>query len=218
MFVLHGETISPQTRKVILALNYKGLEFELSPTSPFDAQERLLHRPPVDKIATLEHDGCNICSSAVIAHYLDDMQPNPMLYPGNAKQRASTRWLEAFSDSHLSELLVDCLFYQHVVRAKLLDKPIEEEKVELCLRHQLPLALNYLSKHLPNSASRVLTMADISLWSVFRSGTMAGLQLSESYPALQAYLDTLSQHPVIADYSIKEDHQLSGFYCDPFVL
>lgn len=103
--ILHGTSISPSVRKIMLALNYKGLRYELQPLNPYIEKELAHKRHPMGKVPVLEHDKLTIIDSTVIAHYLDDVYPIPPLYPGNAHQRAQIRWLESYAATRVSALI-----------------------------------------------------------------------------------------------------------------
>lgn len=216
--ILHGSSISPFVRKIMLALAYKGLPYELQPLNPYLEKELALKRHPLGKVPVLEHDGNAVIDSTVIAHYLDDICPVPPLYPGSAEARAKIRWLEEYADTRLTSLIGGVLFYQKIMRGKMLNKEIDEEAIAQCLTHHLPQALRYLEEQLPESGyvTPQLSMAEISLWSVCRSGWMAGLRLNH-YPRLQAYLATIEQEPWVANLISEEDHELSSFYCEPMI-
>lgn len=203
----------------MLALAYKGINYELQPLNPYVEKEQAQKRHPMGKVPVLEHDGHSIIDSTVIAHYLDDLYPVPPLYPGNAAERAQIRWLEEYADTRLTSLVGGILFYQTILRGKMLNKDVDHEAVELCLEHHLPLALTYLEEQLPNEGyiSDHFSMAEISLWSVLRSGWMAGVRLTH-YPKLNAYLSSIEQEPWIANLMNKEDHELASFYCKPVIL
>ncbi|GAB6263128.1 MULTISPECIES: glutathione S-transferase family protein [unclassified Photobacterium] len=215
--ILHGASISPFVRKIMLALSYKGLSYELQPLNPYLEKELAHKRHPMGKVPVLEHDSLTIIDSTVIAHYLDDLYPVPPLYPGDAGERAKVRWLEEYADTRLSALLAGVLFYQRILRGQILKKEIDQEAIDDCLQYHLPPVLRYLEEQIPDTGyiSIHFSMAEISLWSIFRSGWMAGLRLNHHYPKLEAYLAGIEQEPWIANLITEEDHELSGFYCAP---
>ncbi|MGR5061695.1 glutathione S-transferase family protein [Photobacterium sp. DNB22_13_2] len=217
--ILHGSSISPFVRKIMLALAYKGITYELQPLNPYVEKELAQKRHPLGKVPVLEIEQHSIMDSTVIAHYLDDQYPVPPLYPGDAITRAKIRWLEEYADTRLTSLIGGVLFYQKILRGKMLDKDVDEEAVEQCLEIHLPRAIQYLEEQLPEQdyIGNHLSMAEISLWSVLRSGWMAGLRFSH-YPRLEGYLSRIEQEPWVANLVGEEDHELSGFYCPPVVL
>ncbi len=218
--VLHGASISPFVRKIMLALSYKGIAYDLQPLNPYLEKELAQKRHPMGKVPVLEHEGSNIMDSTVIAHYLDDIFPiPPPLYPGSAASRAQVRWLEEYADTRLTSLIGGVLFYQKIMRGKMLEKEVDQLAIKQCLEHHLPQVLSYVEEQLPEQGyvAEHFSMAEISLWSVFRSGWMAGLRLTH-YPKLQAYLTNIEQEPWIANLISEEDHELSSFYCEPMIF
>ncbi|MDO6707103.1 glutathione S-transferase family protein [Photobacterium sp. 1_MG-2023] len=220
MMILHGASISPFVRKIMLALSYKGLSYELQPLNPYLEKELAHKRHPMGKVPVLEHEGQTVIDSTVIAHYLDDLYPVPPLYPGDAGERARIRWLEEYVDTRLSALLAGVLFYQRILRGQILEKEVDQEAIEDCLHHHLPPVLRYLEEQIPDEGfiSTHFSMAEISLWSIFRSGWMAGLRLQPHFPKLDAYLASVGQEPWIANFMTEEDHELSVYYCPPVVV
>ncbi|MGF1691872.1 glutathione S-transferase family protein [Photobacterium kagoshimensis] len=218
--ILHGASISPFVRKIMLALAYKGISYQLEPLNPFLEKELAHKRHPMGKVPVLEHDGQSIMDSTVIAHYLDDLYPVPPLYSGDAKVRAKIRWLEEYADTRLTSLVSGVLFYQKIMRGKMLNKDIDEDAIEQCIQHHLPLALQYLEEQMPTEGfiGEHFSMAEISVWSILRNGWMAGLRLESGYPKLHAYLMAIEQEPIVANMMSEEDHELRGFYCAPIKM
>ncbi len=101
----------------------------------------------------------------------------------------------------------------------MLEKEVDQLAIKQCLEHHLPQVLSYVEEQLPEQGyvAEHFSMAEISLWSVFRSGWMAGLRLTH-YPKLQAYLTNIEQEPWIANLISEEDHELSSFYCEPMIF
>lgn len=204
----------------MLALNYKGLRYELQPLNPYLEKELAHKRHPMGKVPVLEHNDTTVIDSTVIAHYLDDCFPVPPLYPGDATQRAKIRWFECYAGTRVSSLIGGVIFYQKILREKMQNKPSDKEAITQCLQHHLPDVLSYLDEQLPASGylTEHLSMAEISLWSIFRSGWMAGLRLQAHYPNLHSYLQRIEQEPWIANVMAEEDHQLQSFYCEPMIF
>ncbi|OAN13608.1 glutathione S-transferase [Photobacterium jeanii] len=215
--ILHGASISPFVRKIMLALAYKGISYQLEPLNPFLEKELAHKRHPMGKVPVLEHEGQSIIDSTVIAHYLDDLYPVPPLYSGDAKVRAKIRWLEEYVDTRLTSLVSGVLFYQKIMRGKMLNKDVDHEAVEQCMQHHLPQALQYLEEQMPKEGfiGEHFSMAEISVWSILRNGWMAGLRLEQEYPKLHNYLMLIEHEPIVANMVSEEDHELSSFYCSP---
>ena len=218
--ILHGASISPFVRKIMLALTYKGMTYDLQPLNPYLEKELAQKRHPMGKVPVLEHNGHSIMDSTVIAHYLDDICPVPPLYPGTAEHRARIRWLEEYADTRLTSLVSGVLFYQKIMRGKMLNKDVDHDAIDQCMHHHLPQVLQYLEEQIPEQGyiTDHFSMAEISLWSILRNGWMAGLRLAPHYPKLHAYITAIEQEPWIANLISEEDHELSSFYCEPMIF
>ncbi|OOE89669.1 glutathione S-transferase family protein [Salinivibrio sharmensis] len=217
MRVLHGDSLSPHTRKIALALRLKYLDYQLAPTSPFEAHERVIHHPPMQTVVALSDEAQTIYQDTVITAYLDDAYPDPLLYPGNAAYRAELRWIEWFCRYQLDPLITDTLFYQRVVRGHILDKDVDHQAVNHALQ-TLPAYCHYLGDRVEALPTQTITIASISIWSLFRCAKMAGLVLDDRFSALNQYLDALEQHPMLNSYAQEENHQLTPFFASPISL
>ncbi|WBA17249.1 glutathione S-transferase family protein [Salinivibrio kushneri] len=217
MRVLHGDSLSPHTRKIALALRLKHLDYQLAPTSPFEAHERIIHHPPMQTVVALAEASHTIYQDTVITAYLDDAYPDPLLYPGNPTHRAQIRWVEWFCRYQLDPLITDTLFYQRVVRGHILDKTVDHQAVNQALQ-TLPACCQYLGEQVKAMPTQTVTMAGISVWSLFRCAKMAGLVLDDRFAALNDYLSALDQHPLFDAYAQEENHQLTPFFASPISL
>lgn len=85
---------STNVERVSLALGHKGLDVEWEDVDPADRSpvERLSGQPLVP---VLVHDERVIADSTVILHYLEELQPNPPLFP---RDESRTAELEVFLD------------------------------------------------------------------------------------------------------------------------
>lgn len=215
--ILQGSTFSPFVRMAQLALRYKGLNYQLQPLNPLQSADIMGHRHPIGKVPILIDQRHEIVSGRVITHYLDDAYPVPPLYPGNALIRAHIRWLEDVAYSRLASLMTGILFYQNVYQAKIQQKTVDFDAITHCLQYTLPKALDEFASQLPPNGfvCEHLSMAEISLWSVYRGGWMAGLRLDHR-PQWHHYLHAIEQHPLIQTLMDEENHELNAFYAEPF--
>ncbi len=215
--ILHGTPLSPFVRMVQLALRYKGLHYELQPLNPTLSSEITGQRHPLGKVPMLEDAHYEIIGGRVITHYLDDAYPVPPLYPGSAIERAHIRWLEEYAYSRLASLLGGVLFYQRIYRHNIQQKPLDQSAIDQCLQHTLPQALDHLEAQLPTKGyvTQHMSMAELSLWSVYRCGWIAGLRLNHR-PKWHHYLSQIEEMPLIQSLIDDENRELSEFYAAPF--
>ncbi|KAJ1423567.1 Thioredoxin-like superfamily [Sesbania bispinosa] len=97
---LLGGWFSPFPVKVHIALNIKGLEYELVEETLNPKSDLLLQSNPVyKKIPVLIHGDKPICESANIVEYIDEVWTNaPSILPTNAYDRALARFWAAYID------------------------------------------------------------------------------------------------------------------------
>ena len=89
-----GSYVSPYVRKVLAAMNLKGLSFEVDPITPFYGNDEFERLSPLRRIPVLIDGDFSISDSTVICDYLDEAYAGHPLYPADPKQRARARWLE----------------------------------------------------------------------------------------------------------------------------
>lgn len=103
---------SPYAWKVWLALEHKGIPYELKMLS-FDKGDtktpEFLAINPRAKVPAIVEDGVAVSESSVIVEYLEDRYPWKPLLPKDASGRATARRIAAEADNYLSET-VEALF------------------------------------------------------------------------------------------------------------
>ena len=104
MIVLHGNSVSPFVRKVLVALAIKGIDFEQVQQMPYSGDAEYLKISPLGKIPALQDGDLNLCDSTVICEYLEDSYPDNPIYPTDPKQKAKARWVEELAGSRVTEL------------------------------------------------------------------------------------------------------------------
>jgi len=97
---------SPYAWKVWLALEHKGIPYELKMLS-FDKGDtktaEFLAVNPRAKVPAILEDGVAVSESSVIVEYLEDRYPWKPLLPKDASGRATARRIAAESDNYLAE-------------------------------------------------------------------------------------------------------------------
>ncbi|CAJ1931643.1 unnamed protein product [Sphenostylis stenocarpa] len=97
---LLGGWFSPFALRVQIALNLKGVEYEVIEETLNPKSDLLLKSNPVHKkIPVLLHADKAICESAIIVEYIDEVWSNaPSILPQNAYDRANARFWVAYTD------------------------------------------------------------------------------------------------------------------------
>ncbi len=87
---------SSTSYRVRIALNIKNIEYKYSPVhllnnggEQFSANYKALN--PMSEVPTLEHEGLVIGQSVAIIEYLEEVFPNPSLFPKDPQKRAKIR-------------------------------------------------------------------------------------------------------------------------------
>src|SRR5436189_2813024 len=106
-----GSYVSPYVRKVLAAMNLKGLAYEVDPITPFYGNDEFERLSPLRRIPVLIDGDVVLCDSSVICAYLEEAYPLPPLLPADPRDRARARWLEEYADTRLGDLFIWGLFY-----------------------------------------------------------------------------------------------------------
>ena len=90
MIRLYAIPFSTNVERVALALAFKGIDAEVV---MFDAADRgpVRELSGQDLVPVIEHDGRVIADSPVILEYLEELQPDPPLYPSDPARAAEMR-------------------------------------------------------------------------------------------------------------------------------
>lgn len=99
MLKLISATPSPYARKVRIALQEKGLPFELLTEVPWDKTTSTPKYNPLEKLPVLLlEDGSSVYESSFILHYLEVKYPDTPLLPPNIDDALTARKLEVLCD------------------------------------------------------------------------------------------------------------------------
>lgn len=91
---------SPFAGKVRAAFAEKGVAVELVEIDPVRRPPRLRELSPVNRVPVLELDGVVVRESSVICEWLEDVQPDPALWPADPDLRAWARGWAKWLDDH----------------------------------------------------------------------------------------------------------------------
>ncbi len=111
MRILYHLWMSPQCRKVRVALLEKRLEFELRAENVLERRDAFLALNPAGDIPVLvEADGTALSGSAAICEFLDEVHPEPPLIGhqplGRAEVRRLVHWFDGKFNTEVTENLV----------------------------------------------------------------------------------------------------------------
>lgn len=201
MLKIYGVPISVHTRKVIVAAIAKQLKFEIEPVIPFNPPAGWDKLSPTGKIPVVALDGFELADSSVICAYLEQTHPEPALYPRDAKALARALWLEEYCDGTLFREVVHGLFFQNVIRPKILGQESDQAAIDAILGQAVPKVFGYLESQMTGSflVGDSLGIADITLVSNLVNYTYLGYRIDAArYPKLDRSFRRLCRQPAIA--------------------
>ncbi|NYT40363.1 glutathione S-transferase family protein [Sphingomonas sp. R-74633] len=196
-----GNHVSPYARKVFVALDHKGVEYELDPIVPFFGTDAFTEVSPLRRIPVLIDGDLVLNDSTVIAEYVDERWPEPPLMPKGAADRAKARWMEEFADSRLGDLIIWRLFYQKTIVPYVWKREIDHALIEQVTTQDLPEALDWIEARAPADGflfDHVCT-ADFSYACFFRNASLAGFEIDAGrWPRTAAWIARTQAVPAFA--------------------
>jgi glutathione S-transferase len=213
MIWIIGSFVSPYVRKVLAALNLKGLAYRVDPITPFFGNAEFERLSPLRRIPVLIDGDFHASDSSVICAYLDEAYEGHALFPSDPKARARARWLEEFADSRLGDVFIWSFFYQKIVRPIVWGERPDEERIKKALEEDIPGALDYLEEELPVEGFLFsdISIADISIASFFRNGSYAGFETDRiRWPRTSSFVERTLAQPCFESLLKFEDVQRSS--------
>jgi glutathione S-transferase len=182
MPTLYDAARCPYCARVRIVLAEKGIEVDTVEIDLSDRPEWLYEKNPSGKVPVWEEDGWALPESAVISEYLEEVHPDPPLWPADAAQRAAARLLVFRFDDFSKP-------YYALRRGE----PGAGERFEGELRY-----LDAFLERLPYLTGVSFGLADTAYlpW-VLRARDVLDIAL-EPWPALVAWVDRVSERPSVA--------------------
>ena len=187
-----GSYLSPYVRKVLVALDMKGLAYEIDPIIPFLGDERFAALSPLRRIPVLIDDAVTLSDSSVICQYLEDRHPLPALYPADIADRARARWLEEYADTRMGEVFIWQMFNQVAINPYVWGRKTDEAALAKTLAEEVPQVLDYLETQLPQQGFVFgnVSIADISIAAFFRNAAFARFRTDAGrWPVTAAFVE-----------------------------
>jgi glutathione S-transferase len=211
--LLYGLSLSPFVRKTNAFILEKGLNVEVRPAPPGDADPAFRAASPLGKIPGFKDGDFTISDSTAIITYLDVKHPEPNLIPTSAESRARTIWFEEFADTVLNAC-VGKVFMNRVVMPKLMGQPGDQAVADACEADELPRYFTYLEGVVPASGFLVedrVTLADLAVASPFVNFAHANVAIeTATYPKLTRYLAGIHARASFAGMIAAEKAMLGG--------
>lgn len=211
---LHGVSLSPWVRRLMVLMAEKHIEYELVRTVPAgNPTAEFLKLNPLGRIPVLElNDGRVLPDSLAACTYLDAAFPGPTFLPATAWDRASCLWLCEFVASAIFSKFEGTIFVQRVVKPGF-EKVEPNETLIAEVKDLIPPAYDYLESQLIDTeflSSGVITLADVTAGSVLLNMRHAGEEVDPArWPKLAAYLGRIHERRSFAGL-IKMDLEMIG--------
>jgi glutathione S-transferase len=194
-FTLYSGPLSMFGAKAQIAALEKGLDFDLVMVA-YDSQQgyapkhpEVLRINPKRQVPVLVHGDLEIFDSTQIFEYLEDLQPDPPLWPREPQARARARLLEHKSDE---------VYFPHVIKLMGLQKNLQDEAAVTAIE----AATRYYSEMERQLADRdwlagTYSFADIAFYVAALFGERQGAPVTASTPRLLAWRDRMTQRPAV---------------------
>jgi glutathione S-transferase len=196
MLKLCGFAVSNYYNKVKLALLEKGIPFEEELAYP-SQKEEFRKDSPMGKVPFLRTDRGVLTESQVLTEYLEDMHPEPALYPKDAFERARCRELIEHLELHI-ELPARRLYIEAFFNGAVSDETKKE--VEKLLEKGIR-SLAHLAGFDPFIGGKAFTHADCAAFVHLPLLSQATKKiygrdfLEEFLPDAKSYLKMIGERP-----------------------
>ena len=211
--IVHGSSISPFVRKVLVFAAEKNLACENKPTGLGPKSDEFMAMSPFGKIPAFEDGDYSLCDSSAIVHYLDAAYPAHPLIPAAAKDRGRAVWFDEYADTIMFAAFAP-VFWNRALAPRL-KMPVDEAAAAKAEAEAVPPVLTYLESVAPEAGSFLigdsLSLADIAVCCPLVNGTYAGLTVDAAkYPRAAAYTSAILARPSFAAL-IAADKAMMGF-------
>jgi glutathione S-transferase len=207
--VVWGTKVSPYVRKVMVAMEAKGISYTLKEILPSKLLKQLNQEVPLEfaqasplgKIPAYQEGNFTLADSSVIIEYLEKAHPEHPLLPKQPKEFAKALWLEKYADTFMSDIIHNKIFVESVVKPNVLKVESDQKKIHEAIENELPLIFNYLEKTLLNNHTKFLvgntmTIADIAVVVHFVSLKMSEVEVNkQKWPRLAEYVERVLDQP-----------------------
>lgn len=205
--IVHGSSLSPFVRKVMVVAAEKGLALDNVQVPPGPKSPEFLAISPFGKIPAFEDGDYHLCDSSAIVHYLDAKYSDHPLIPAEAQARGRSIWFDEYADTIMFAAAAP-IFFNRVVM-KLMGKEGDLAAADKAEAEALPPALDYLEGAIPASGFLVedrFTLADAAVASPFVNFIHAGVMIDAArYPKVAAYAAAMLARPSFAAVIAKEN-------------
>ncbi len=210
--IVHGSSLSPFVRKVLLYAHEKELAVEnrfvlLGAKSP-----EFLMMSPCGKIPAFEDGEYKLSDSSAIIAYLEALHPDPPLIPAEPRARGRVAWFDEFADTIMFQHFVP-IFFNRVV-APLTGSEGDEAAAAKAEAELVPRTMAYLEGQLEGADYLVgdgFTLADLAVAGPFINLRLAGVTPDAvRYPRTCAYLTRIHARPSFVEAIARDEAFLAS--------
>lgn len=190
--ILYGAFVSPYVRKTILALRFKGIEFESKFVRPHSDEADFKAASPLGKIPAWKDEQVTTSDSTVIIHHIENNYDGPKLLPQNPQQRADAIWYEEYADTTMMPIFGPKLFAEVMLAKVLFQREPIQEDIDLAVNVEIPKMFTFLESQLQSDflAGESLSVADIAIGALLLGYRHCHQTIDAgAYPKLSAYCD-----------------------------
>lgn len=210
--IVFGAPYSVYVRAVRLALEEKGVDYELVPVDIFapggPAREHM-KRHPFGKIPAFEHAGFRLYEAEAITRYIDEAFAGPPLQPADPRSRARMTQIISILDSYAYRTLVWDIYVERIARPATGAGADEQRiatalsKADVCLS-----ALAELMDDAPWLAGPTISLADLHAAPMFALFRLApeGERLLSREDRLVGWWDRVSARESFARTQVSPRH------------
>jgi glutathione S-transferase len=193
--ILYSGPLSMFGAKVQIAALEKGLAFDLVMVAYDSAlgyspkHSEVLRINPKGQVPVLTHGEIEIFDSTQIFEYLEDLRPNPPLWPRDLATRARARRLEHQSDE---------IYFPYIIRLMNLQERLDDP-VAVASMDAANAYYTEMEKELGTNAwlASDYSFADIAFYMAALFGERRGAPITVSTPRLLAWRERMSQRPAV---------------------
>ena len=213
-----GLNLSPFVRKVLVAMDEKGIEYELKPVNIFPAPDWFEEISPLKRIPVFKEefdDGTDVVipDSSAILGYLEKRTPSPALLPENPAEAGRALWYEEYADSALAMEVGMGVFRPIFLNTMMGNEP-DTERAAKTMGEKLPPYFDYLESQIKDREFFVgdsFTIADLSVVTQFINLRHAqNTPDPATWPALDDFINRMCERPVIAKHLAVEREMAPG--------
>jgi glutathione S-transferase len=145
MLTIYGVPPSVHTRKVVIAALQKKIAYRVEPVIPFQPPPDWAKLSPTGLIPVMDDAGFRLADSTAICHYLERKHPDVALLPREARDVGRAMWFDAYAGGALFRNIIQPLFFQRVIRPRMLKEETDRAMVEDLLANAQPKVFGYLN-------------------------------------------------------------------------